>query len=248
MKRIQLLVALIVLAGAEGALPAVAKPVQCRVPGFEAERIFPLPRVARAIEAKRLSILVIGNGSSLLPGPTGKDVSYPVRLQAALSKLLPGVVVTVATDVVPRRIAIDAAKAMPKALAATKPALVVWQTGTVDAMQSTDPDQFSRALEKGINIIRAAGADVIFINAQYSPRTESMIALGIYAENMRWIAMQHEVPLFDRFRLMQLWSDVGTFDLYSATKKLDMAEGVHDCIGQLLADLVLEAARMPGNK
>ncbi len=191
---------------------------------------------------------MVGNGSSLLPGPTGKDVSYPVRLQVALSKRLPGVAVTVATDVVTRRIAIDAAKALPKSLAAIKPALVVWQTGTVDAMQSIDPDQFSQALDKGINLVRAAGADLVFVNAQYSPRTESMIALGIYAENMRWIAMQHEVPLFDRFALMQLWSDVGTFDLYSATKKLDMAEGVHDCIGQLLADLVLEAARTPGNK
>ncbi|MDP2409692.1 MAG: SGNH/GDSL hydrolase family protein [Pseudolabrys sp.] len=237
-----------VLAGAQGALPLAAKPVECRVPGFQVDRIFALPLVMRAIEAKRLSILVVGNGSSQLPGPTGNNVSYPVRLQAALAKKLPGVEVTVATEIQPRRTSIEAVKVMPKALAVTKPTLVVWQTGTVDAMQSTDPDQFSRALDKGINIARSAGADMIFVNAQYSPRTESMIALGIYAENMRWAAMQHEVPLFDRFRLMQLWSDVGTFDLYSATKKLDMAVAVHDCIGQLLADLVIEAARTPSGR
>ena len=29
---------------------------------------------------------------------------------------------------------------------------------------------------------RAAGADVILINPQYSPRTESMIALSTYSE------------------------------------------------------------------
>ena len=61
---------------------------------------------------------------------------------------------------------------MPPALAAAKPALVVWQTGTVDAMQSVDPDQFSAALDQGINIARSAGADVVLVNAQYSPRTE----------------------------------------------------------------------------
>jgi hypothetical protein len=53
----------------------------------------------------------------------------------------------------------------------------------------------------------------------------------------------HGVPLFDRFSIMRLWSDLGTFDLYSATKKLDIAERVHDCIGRLLADFVITAAK-----
>ena len=70
-----------------------------------------------------------------------------------------------------------------------------------------------------------------------------MIALGTYAENMRWVALQQEVPLFDRFSIMKLWSDLGTFDLYSPAKKLDTAEQVHDCIGRLLADLVIAAAK-----
>jgi len=128
-------------------------------------------------------------------------------------------------------------------LAVSKPALVVWQTGTVDAMQSIDTDQFKAALDSGIAIARSAGADVVLINAQYSPRTESMIALGTYAEIMRWVALQQEVPIFDRFSIMKLWADLGTFDLYSATKKLDIAEHVHDCIGRLLADLVIAAAK-----
>jgi hypothetical protein len=71
-----------------------------------------------------------------------------------------------------------------------------------------------------------------------------MIALGTYAENMRWVALQQDVPLLDRFSIMKLWSDNGTFDLNSATKKLDMAERVHDCIGRLVADLVLESAKI----
>jgi hypothetical protein len=134
-------------------------------------------------------------------------------------------------------------KTLGPALAAAKPTLMVWQTGTVDAMQAIDLDQFSAALGHGINIAHSAGADVVLINAQFSPRTESMIALGTYAEHMRWVALQQEVPLFDRFSIMKLWGDLGTFDLYSATKKLDMAERVHDCIGRLLSDLVVESAK-----
>jgi len=237
--RLPIVVALLVLAG-----PALAEhPAECRVAEHQVENIFPLPRVTAAIAAKRLDILVMGAGSSLLSGASGAHEAYPARLQHALAAQLPGVTVNVAPDVKPKRTAAEMVNALPAALASVKPQLVVWQTGTADAIRAIDPDQFSQALDRGINIARAAGADVVFINPQYSPRTESMIALGTYAEDMRWVAVQQEVPLFDRFRVMKLWSELATFDLYSATKKLDTAERVHDCIGRLLADLIIEAHR-----
>jgi hypothetical protein len=164
-------------------------------------------------------------------------------LQHSLTQQLPGVEIKLTTDVKSKRTATEMVKVLSADLASAKPQLLVWQTGTVDAMLGIDLDQFSQALDKGINIAHSAGADVVLINAQYSPRTESMIALGTYAENMRWVALQQEVPLFDRFSIMKLWADIGTFDLYSDTKKLDTAEHVHDCIGRLLADLVVMAAK-----
>jgi hypothetical protein len=249
MDRFPFLLALLVLAMLQQTWPARSEPAQaehpaeCRVAENLVESNFPLPQVARAIAAKRLNILVVGAGSSLLPGSNGSKNAYPARLQLALAEKLPGVEVKVTTDVKAKRTAAEMVKALATPLAAEKPAVVIWQTGTVDAMQGIDPDQFSQALDKGINIAHSAGADVVFINPQYSPRTESMIALGTYAEILRWVALQQEVPLFDRFSIMKLWGDLGTFDLYSGTKKLDIAERVHDCIGRLLADLVVEAAK-----
>lgn len=246
MRDLPLLLVLMLAAGPAFAEQPAEHPAECRVAEHLAETSFPLPQVAHAIAAKKLAILVIGAGSSRLPGPGGAKAAYPARLQAVLAEKLPGVAVTVATDVNTRRTAAQMVGAMPADFAATKPALLVWQTGTVDAMEGVDQDQFAEALDKGINIARAAGADVVLINAQYSPRTESMIALGSYSENLRWVAVQKEVPLFDRFAIMKLWADLGTFDFYSATKKLDMAERVHDCIGRLLSDLVVQAAK-PGD-
>ena len=248
-RRIAISLALLMLAGTADAQspPADASssvmPADCRVAEQHVEHNFPMPQAARAIKQKRLNVLVVGAGSSLLPGSGGDKNAYPARLQLALQEKFPGVEIKVATDVKAKRTAAEMKKTMPQVLAATKPALMVWQTGTVDAMQGIDPDQFSQALDKGISIARSAGADVVFVNPQYSPRTESMIALGTYAENMRWVALQQDVPLFDRFSIMKLWGDLGTFDLNSATKKLDMAERVHDCIGRLLADLVVEAVK-----
>lgn len=225
--------------------PAAAPPLtECDVPNRHTEIDFPLPQVVKAIASKKLSVLVLGAGSSQLPGAGGAKNAYPARLQKALADKLPGVEVSVATDVKPTRTAAEMVKSLRQSLTDAKPALMVWQTATVDAMQSVDGDQFGQALAKGIKIARSVGADVIFMNPQYSPRTESMIALATYVEIQRWVALQHEVPVFDRFNLMKSWADLGTFDLYSATKKLDMAERVHDCLGRLLADLVLESSKV----
>jgi hypothetical protein len=242
MRGFVLALALLCLAG-----PAFAEhPAECRVAENQIDNVFPLQQVERAIKSKRLNVLVVGAGSSILPGANGAQNAYPARLQTALAAKLPGVAITITTDVKAKRTAGEMAQSLAPALAAVKPALVIWQTGTVDAMRSVDLDTFSASLDKGINIARSAGADVVLVNAQYSPRTESMIALTAYAENMRWVALQQEVPLFDRFSVMKLWADLGTFDFSAATKKLDMAERVHDCIGRLLGDLVIEAAKPAG--
>jgi hypothetical protein len=241
-KRLVLLLAYLLLAG-----PAFAEqPAECSVAQHQIENSFALQHVKAAVAAKKLEVLVAGAGSSVLPGPNGANAAYPARLQNILSELLPGVAVKVATDVKPHRTAAETLKVFAKPLTDTKPALVIWQTGTTDAMQAVDQDQFARALDQGINIARSAGADVILVNAQYSPQTESMIALSTYADIMRWVALQHEVPLFDRFEVMKLWADLGTFDLTGATNKLDIAGRVHNCVAWLLADLVSEAAKHGG--
>ena len=233
----------VALSGACATFAKAELPAPCRVVEHQLDRETGLPRVAKAIANKKLDVLVIGAGSSSLPG-SGADKAYPARLEAALSEQLPGVTVKVATDIKPGRAVADAIKPLVSNLASIKPALTIWQAGTVEAMRSVDVDAFSAALDQGIDAGRRAGSDVILVNAQYSPRTESIIALGAYSDNMRWAALRHEIPLFDRFGLMKSWAELGTFDFTAKTKKLEIAEQVHDCIGRLLADLVINGAKM----
>ena len=231
------------LSGACATIAKAEMPAQCRVVEHQLDRETGLPRVAKAIANKKLDILVIGAGSSSLPG-SGPDKAYPARLEAALAEQLPGVAVKVTADIKPGRTVPDAIKPLLNNLATIIPALTIWQAGTVDAMRSVDVDAFSAALDQGIDAGRKAGSDVILVNAQYSPRTESIIALGAYSDNMRWAALRHEIPLFDRFALMKSWAELGTFDFTPTTKKLEIAEQVHDCIGRLLADLVITGAKI----
>ena len=234
-----IMLVLVALAG-----PAWAdEPDECRVAEHLVQNPFPLPRASKALEAKRFDILVLGGESSMLPGASGESKAYPSRLQNVLAQKLPNIAIKVTVDTKSRRTAAEALRTIPQDLATAKPNLVVWQAGVIDAMQGVDPEAFSATLNKGVETAHAAGADVILMNTQYSPRTESTIALSAYLENMHWVALQREVPLFDRFGIMELWSELGTFNFFSATNELDTAERVHDCIARLLADLIVEAAK-----
>ena len=92
--------------------------------------------------------------------------------------------------------------------------------------------------------MQKAGTDVVLINLQYSPRTETMISVPPYLDNMRVVAQQHDVPLFDRFAIMRHWNESGDFDLFSATHGVDLAKRVHACLGRALSKFVIDAAHL----
>ena len=201
-----------------------------------------LPHVAESIaKSKAFKIVVVGTTSSTLPGAAGQTLAYPARLEVALQKKLPDVAVKVISLAKPRQTAADMAEAFPKVLKDEKPALVIWQTGTYDAMRGIGAENFQATLESAVDRLQQGGADVVFVNMQYSPRTEAVISTTPYADAIRWVALERSVNVFDRQAVMRQWSELGTFDLLTATKSLDTAAKVHDCLGTLLADLIAEA-------
>ncbi|NWG25197.1 MAG: SGNH/GDSL hydrolase family protein [Pseudorhodoplanes sp.] len=236
----------VVLTAVLSAGPAfAAEPEPCDVPAYLVVGDRPLKRVMEAArQAKRLDIVVVGTGSSTLGGADGAAKAYPARLQAALQEVLPDVAVTVRTYAKSRQSAAEMLGNFDKLLVDGVPSLVVWQTGTVDAMRGIDAEEFRSVIDKGIEALHARGADVVLMNMQYSPRTETMIQFDPYADAMRAVALEREVPLFDRLNLMRYWNDTGAFDLYSAAKDNALASRVHDCLGRALALLVAEAAEL----
>jgi lysophospholipase L1-like esterase len=221
----------------------------CEIPGYLLFGNNDLKRVAAVVkEDRRLTIAVVGTGSSALAGPDGPRSAYPARLEAVLAQRLPGVAVKVVTLVRSRQTAEDLAKGMAKLLVDEKPDLVIWQTGTIDAIRRIEPDDFRAALDEGIETLQKGGADIVLMNMQYSPRTDIMLALDPYADTMRVVAQQHEVPLFDRLSIMRHWSDTGAFDLYATGKDNVLASRVHDCIGRGMAAMIMDAAHLRGSE
>src|ERR1051325_6454725 len=99
-----------------------------------------LPFVAAAIKKKTLNVVVAGTTSSSLPGPNGPALAYPARLENWLQQKLAGVSVKVTSLAKPRQSAADMAATFPQVLRDEKPALVIWQTGTADAMMGVGAD------------------------------------------------------------------------------------------------------------
>jgi hypothetical protein len=103
-------------------------------------------------------------------------------------------------------------------------------------------EDFQTTLEETVDKLHSGGADVVFMNMQFSPRTDAVLSTEPYSEALRWVGLERAVNLFDRQAVMRQWSELGTFDLLTATKSLDTAAQVHGCIARLLATLIVEAA------
>jgi hypothetical protein len=226
-----------------GNLRAEEAAQSCDVPDSLLATDSSLNKAADAVKNGRpLDILVIGSRSSTIV--SSDSSAYPARLQAALKEKLPQTTVNLSVEIQAKKTAEEMAGSLAKLAEAKRPTLVIWQTGTVDAMRSVDPDDFRSAVDEGVVALQNAGADVILMNPQYSPRTETMISLPPYLDNMRAVAQQHDVPLFDRFAIMHQWNDHGDFDLFSAVHGIDLAMRVHDCLGRALSKFVIDAAHL----
>ena len=135
---------LTLLAGLLTMAPASAEdaPQSCDVPAYLLTSESGLPKVTDAVKGGHsLDILVVGSRSSTINTSDGS--AYPGRLQASLREKLPSVTVNLSVDLQVKKTAEEVAPGLGKLVEGKKPTLVIWQTGTVDAMRSVDPTIFA---------------------------------------------------------------------------------------------------------
>lgn len=212
--------------------PACAVPESVLAPGSG------LPRVSAQLAAGRpLSVLVVHSAKS---APKPGAVAYPARLEGELKRRLPGHEVSTAVLSLPGEAAPAMVAPLTQAVEEQRPALVVWQTGTVDAMRSLDLESFGAALQSGIAEVQRRGADIVIMDMQYSMHTAQLIDFAPYVSYMSWLAQSSDVFHFPRYDIMRHWVEDGRVDFAdeSDEAKRRSYEFVHHCIGQLLAQSV----------
>ena len=116
-----------------------ASPQACEVPAYLLGTDGVLPKVTDAVKSGRpLTILVVGSRSSTITASA--DSAYPAKLQAALKEKLPSIPINLSVELQTGKTAEETDPFLVKLVEAKSPTLVIWQTGTVDAMRSVDPD------------------------------------------------------------------------------------------------------------
>lgn len=238
--RIAAALALILLAAP--AARAASLPYACEAPPEFVEPDHPLPRfAARLARPGPVTVAFYGTSSTAGSGASAEAKAFPARFADELRARFPQVVVSV--NARRGRTAEDMLADIKADALVGLPGLVVWQTGTSDAVRNLDLDSFRDALENGIGILQANGIEVVLVDQQYRPRSAAMVEVGPYRHYLEQIADKYAVNLFHRFDVMQSWIESGrlSFDNPARRAQLAAAEQVHDCIGRLLARLVVDA-------
>jgi hypothetical protein len=183
-------------------------------------------------------IAAIGGASTRGIGPL--EQSYPARLQAELSRRYPKVPIQVVNLGVARETALDMFHRLSSQVLSLKPDLVIWETGTNDAVSAVILDDFVQALKDGLALLKTTDADVLMMDMQYSKQSAEVINFDRYMEEMQNIAEAGDARLFKRYAIMKYWSESGAFDFDGPmAARRDLAAQVYDCIGRRLADAIL---------
>ena len=225
--------------------PAPARDPACAVPPALVEPVASLPALGAALErAAPVRIVALGSGTTQGIGASTPMASFPMRLEAAL-KPRTGSMVNVVNLGAQRQLASEMLARLEREVLAHKPTLVLWETGTVDAVRGVPLDEFTVQLEAGIAKLRQAGVDVVLIDPQYARYTPRVVNILPFVEAMRTVAGSGQLVLFDRFEVMRHWIDNNVFHLDErvpprlAAGEIDQ---VYNCIAELLADMILTAA------
>jgi acyl-CoA thioesterase I len=220
---------------------AFAEERECAVPERFASSEPPLSKTPRALAKRREVLIVALGGASTVGLAAGKaELAWPSRLASALNDRFSSEGIKVVNLSVARQTAETAAKRLDRDVLPLKPTLVIWETGTMEAVRGIDVDQFRETLQAGINKLHAADIELVLMNMQFSRDTDAMIHFSPYLAAMREIAASNGVPLFRRHGIMRYWAESGSLDLRvrGGEQRRQVAAKLYDCIGHAMADFV----------
>lgn len=205
--------------------------------------------------AKRhsLEILALGSGSTV--GDSGRgggaalsyrtpQASFPYKMVEALSAMHPSTHFQLIVKGA-RNMPADAMLTILKQeLASNHYDLVLWQTGTVEAVHGLRPDSLRNQLEVGAEEIGKVPADLVLIDPQFSRFLRANADLAPYETVLQQMTGNPGVTLFHRLDLTQTWAGNGQIDLERVGReqrdKTIML--LNTCLGQALARYILAGA------
>jgi lysophospholipase L1-like esterase len=219
--------------------------VPCLPPKGGAKSMGSLPHVASKLASgKPVVIVAFGSSSTAGYGTTSPEFTYPNRLAAQLHRQYPGADITMLNR---GRGGEDAPEMMTRLQSEVidmKPDLVIWQVGTNAVLRNLDPADTAKLVEDGVARIQAAGADLVLVDPQYSPKvTERGESASRMVRLLGKIAELRHVGIFPRFEVMREWHDQQALpiDSFVIADGLHMNDWGYACFAQLLGDDIIKS-------
>jgi lysophospholipase L1-like esterase len=215
------------------------------LPPKGANPIGSLPHVAgKLASGQPVVIVAFGSSSTAGFGVTSPEFTYPNRLAAQLHRQYPGADITILNRGKGGEDAPEMINRLQTSVIDAKPDLVIWQVGTNAVLRNLDPAETARQVEQGIARIQAAGADLVLVDPQYSPRiTERGESANRMVRMLGRVAELRHVGIFPRFEVMREWHDQQALpiDSFVIADGLHMNDWGYACFAQLLGDDIIKS-------
>ena len=219
--------------------------VPCLPPKGGVNPVGSLPHVAgKLASGAPVTIIAFGSSSTQGWGSTSPEFTYPNRLAAQLHRHYPGAAITVINRGKGGDDAPEMIKRLQGEVIDAHPDLVVWQVGTNAVLRDLDPVETAKVVSDGVAQIQAAGADLVLVDPQYSPRvTERAQSASQMVRLLGKVAALRHVGLFPRFEVMREWHEEQAIpvDKFVIADGLHMNDWGYACFAQLLGDDIIKS-------
>jgi len=219
---------------------------ECAAPADLIQDDAKFPLLAQRLRNKEpVTIVAIGGSSTVGTAAGDGDAAYPHQLEMVLRSRYPGVSITVLNRGMVRATAAQMEARIEQDVIPEKPNLVIWEVGITDAVRSSELDAFAAVLQAGIARLQEARIEVMLMDMQYSPDTETVTNFAPYLDAVHQAGDIAGAYVFQRYAIMQHWSEVGSFKLSGVPKeeRPRLATRVYACLGERLADAIAYATR-----
>ena len=219
--------------------------VPCLSPKGSEKKMGSLPHVASKLAAgEPVVIIAFGSSSTAGYGASSPEFNYPNRLAAQLHRQYPTADITVINRGQGGEDAPEMMRRLQTSVIDMNPDLVIWQVGTNAVLRNLDPAETIKLVEDGVARIQAAGADLVLIDPQYSPKVnERAESAGRMINLLNKVAELRKVGIFPRFELMRDWHEKQAIpmDNFVIADGLHMSDWGYACFAQLLGDDIIKS-------
>jgi lysophospholipase L1-like esterase len=219
--------------------------VPCLPPKGGVNPIGSLPHVAgKLASGAPVTIIAFGSSSTEGYGSTSPEFTYPNRLAAQLHRQYPSADITVLNRGHGGEDAPEMMKRLQSSVLDMKPDLVIWQVGTNAVLRNLDPVETAKLVSDGVAQIQAAGADLVLVDPQYSPRVnERARSASQMVRLLGKVAAIRHVGFFPRFEVMREWHEEQAIpiDKFVIADGLHMNDWAYACFAQLLGDDIIKS-------